>query len=138
MKIFVALAVLAVAASAQRGSEKDAPIVKQEQEVNFDGSYHSSYETGNGIAAQEQGQLKNAGNPEAEAEEVQGSFQYTAPDGTPIVLQYVANEYGFQPQGAHLPVAPTPPPIPPAIQRALDYIAAHPAPPEPSQGTRRF
>ncbi|NP_001161275.1 cuticular protein precursor [Tribolium castaneum] len=139
MKIFVALAVLAVAVSAQRGgSERDAPILKQEQEVNFDGSYHSSYETGNGIAAQEQGQLKNAGNPEAEAEEVQGSFQYTAPDGTPIVLQYIANEYGFQPQGAHLPVAPTPPPIPPAIQRALDYIAAHPAPPEPLQGTRRF
>ncbi|KAJ3654479.1 hypothetical protein Zmor_013666 [Zophobas morio] len=137
MKIIVALAVLVVAVSAQRGSsEKDAPILKQEQEVNFDGSYTSQYETGNGIAAQEQGQLKNAGS-EAEAEEVQGSFQYTAPDGTPILLQYVANENGFQPQGAHLPVAPTPPPIPQAIQRALAWIAAHPQPPEP-QGTRRF
>ncbi|CAH1368999.1 hypothetical protein MTP99_010485 [Tenebrio molitor] len=139
MKIFVALAVLVAVASAQRGgSERDAPILKQEQEVNFDGSYHTSFETGNGIAAQEQGQLKNSGHPDGEAEEVQGSFQYTSPDGTPILLQYIANENGFQPQGAHLPVAPTPPPIPPAIQRALAWIAAHPAPPEPQQGTRRF
>lgn len=128
---------LVAVVTAQR-SEKDAPILKQEQEVNFDGSYYSAYETGNGIAVQEQGQLKNAGNPQAEAEEVQGSFQYTSPDGTPIALQYIANEFGFQPQGAHLPVAPTPPPIPPAIQRALAWIAAHPPPPEPQQGTRRF
>lgn len=86
-----------------------------------------SYETGNGISAQEQGQLKNAGNPEAEALEVQGSYQYTADDGTPISVSYIADENGFQPQGAHLP---TPPPIPPAIQRSLDFLAANPQPEE--------
>lgn len=32
---------------------------------------------------------------------------------------------GFQPQGAHLPVAPE---VPEAIQRALQYIAANPNP----------
>lgn len=89
-----------------------------------------SYETGNGIVAQEEGYLKNAGNPEAEAQEVQGSYQYTADDGTPISVTYLANENGFQPQGEHLP---TPPPIPPAIQRALDYIAANPQPEEQQQ-----
>lgn len=62
---------------------------------------------------------------EDSAVEAQGSFHYTAPDGTPIALQYVANENGFQPQGAHLP---TPPPIPELIQRALDYIASQPKP----------
>lgn len=81
-----------------------------------------SYETENGIQAQEQGQLKNAGGQEP-AMEAQGSYQYTADDGTPISLQYIANENGFQPQGAHLPVAP---PIPDAILRALAYNAAHP------------
>lgn len=114
------------------GNEK-VPIIRQDSEVNFDGSYHSSFETGNGIVADEQGYLKNAGNKDTEAEEVQGSFQYTAPDGTPISIQYLANENGFQPQGAHLPVAPTPPPIPAAIARALDWIAAHP---EPEQGPK--
>lgn len=36
----------------------------------------SSYETGNGIVAQEQGYLKN---PETQVK--QGSFAYTGPDG---------------------------------------------------------
>ncbi|XP_019867085.1 endocuticle structural glycoprotein SgAbd-2-like [Aethina tumida] len=125
--LVVLLSIVGQVLSAQL-SGNEVPILSQDQEVNFDGSYRTSYETGNGISAQEQGQLKNAGNPDAEAEEVQGSFQFTAPDGTPIQLQYVANENGFQPQGSHLPIAPTPPPIPPAIQRALEWIAAHPEP----------
>lgn len=94
--------------------------------------FNFSYETGNGIVAQEQGQLKNAGNPETEALEVQGSFQYTADDGTPIALSYIADENGFQPQGEHLP---TPPPIPPAIQRSLDFLAANPQPEEQADGS---
>lgn len=57
-----------------------------------------SFEAENGIAAQERGQPKNAGSQEP-IEEAQGSFQYTAPDGTPIQLQYIANEGGFQPTG---------------------------------------
>ncbi|XP_017785754.1 PREDICTED: endocuticle structural glycoprotein SgAbd-2-like [Nicrophorus vespilloides] len=129
MKVaIVAFAFLAVAFAAQ--SDEQAPIVSQDSEVNFDGSYHHSYETGNGISAQEQGVLKNAGSKDGEAEEVQGSYQYTAPDGTPVKVQYVANEFGFQPQGDHLPVAPTPPPVPAAILRALEYIRTHPQQPE--------
>lgn len=121
---------MAAASAAQLSGNEPIPIIAQDAEVNFDGSYHSNYETGNGISAQEQGVLKNAGQKDAEAEEVQGSFQYTAPDGTPIQLQYIANENGFQPQGNHLPVAPTPPPVPAAILRALEWIAAHPQPEE--------
>lgn len=86
-----------------------------------------SYETANGITAEEHGQVKNVGSPDAEALEAQGSYKYTADDGTPISVSYIANENGFQPQGDHLP---TPPPIPPAIQRALEYNAAHPEPEE--------
>ncbi|CAH1117682.1 unnamed protein product [Phaedon cochleariae] len=116
----------------QAGSE--IPIVRYENEgVNADGSYQWSYETGNGISAQEQGQIKNPSAAEGGAAEVQGSYQYTSDDGTPISLTYIANEGGFQPQGAHLP---TPPPIPEAIQRSLEWNAAHPEQEQPSQPQR--
>lgn len=69
--------------------------------------------------------MKNFGNAQAEAMEARGGFRYTASDGSPIAVTYIANENGFQPSGAHLP---TPPPIPPAIQRALAYIASNPDP----------
>ncbi|ENN78661.1 endocuticle structural glycoprotein SgAbd-2 [Dendroctonus ponderosae] len=97
-------------------------ILSQTNDVGIDGSYRWSFEAENGIAAQESGQLKNA-NSQDPIEEAQGSFQYTAPDGTPIQLQYIANEGGFQPSGAHLPVAP---PIPPEILKSLEWNAAHP------------
>ena len=80
-----------------------------------------SYETGDGIRAQEQGYLKNAGaGPDAEAQTVQGSYSYTGPDGNTISLTYTADENGFVPQGDHLP---TPPPIPEAILRSLEQNA---------------
>ncbi|XP_017785752.1 PREDICTED: endocuticle structural glycoprotein SgAbd-2-like [Nicrophorus vespilloides] len=121
MKLLLVSAFIAVAFAAQ--SEEQVKIVSQHYEINADGSYKYDYETGNGISAQQEGSLKNAGNKETEAEEVKGSYQYTAPDGTPIKIQYVANEFGFQPKGDHLP---TPPPVPAAILKALEYIRTHP------------
>jgi hypothetical protein len=94
-----------------------------------------SFETGNGIVAEENGFLKNAGNPETEAQVAQGSSSYTSPEGLQIKLAYLADENGFQPQGAHLP---TPPPIPEAIQRALDYLASLPPNRPEGSPTRRL
>lgn len=53
----------------------------------------------------------------------EGGFHFTAPEGGQYAIQYVADENGFRPQGAHIP---TPPPIPDAILRSLEYNAAHP------------
>ncbi|KAK2588166.1 hypothetical protein KPH14_004210 [Odynerus spinipes] len=90
--------------------------IRNQQRDSFpDGTYTWSYETENGISASETGRPK-PGAPGQQAEAVQGRFSYTAPDGTPIQLDYVADENGFRPTGAHLP---TPPPIPEAIRRAL-------------------
>lgn len=79
-----------------------------------------SYATGDGQQAQAAGYLKNAGVKDQEAEVIQGSYSYTAPDGTPITVTYIADENGFRASGAHLP---TPPPVPEAIQRSLELIA---------------
>ncbi|KAF2893046.1 hypothetical protein ILUMI_13129 [Ignelater luminosus] len=98
-------------------------ILRQASEVNPDGSYQWNYETENGIAAEEQGHLQQSAASKEAGTAAQGSYHYTAPDGTPVAVQYVADENGFQPQSNVLPV---PPPIPPQIARALEWIAAHP------------
>nr|CAD7439246.1 unnamed protein product [Timema bartmani] len=87
-----------------------------------------NYETGNGISHEESGFLKDTGDPENQAQVVQGSSSYTSPEGIQIKLVYVADEFGFQPTGDHLPVKP---PTPVLIQKALDYLATLPSTPEP-------
>ena len=56
-----------------------------------------SYETGNGIKADESGKINNAG-AENEALAVQGSYSYVGDDGQTYSVQYTADENGFQPQ----------------------------------------
>ncbi|CAG9785084.1 unnamed protein product [Diatraea saccharalis] len=128
MKSIVLVSVLvAVAFAAPQAPSEPIPIVKQDSQVNGDGSYQYSFETGNGISADQKGDLKKVGD--VEALEVQGQFQYPGENGN-IQLTYTADENGFQPQGAHLPTAP---PVPEAIQRALAYIATAPPPAQSSQ-----
>ncbi|XP_015595888.1 endocuticle structural glycoprotein SgAbd-1 [Cephus cinctus] len=125
LKSSILLALLAAAAvAAPVDSETPISILSRSEDgPNPDGSYAWSFETANGIKAEEQGQPKKVDNAEDSSLAVQGSFSYKSEDGTPISLSYTADENGFQPRGDHLPVAPE---IPPAILRALEWIAAHP------------
>lgn len=93
-------------------------------------NFFRSYETGNSIVAEESGYLLNPGVPDEEAQHAEGSYSYTAPDGTLISVTYTAGPEGFVPKGDHLP---TPPPIPEAILKALEYIRSLPPSPEDSQ-----
>ncbi|CAD7090689.1 unnamed protein product [Hermetia illucens] len=116
---FVVLAVLVGLAAAQRPTQYSSPEAAAEvrsfsSDVSPDGSYRYSFETSNGIAAQEQG----VGGVQAA-----GAASHTSPEGVPIALTYTADENGFHPEGAHLPV---PPPVPEYVGRALAWIAAHP------------
>lgn len=63
-----------------------------------------SYETSDGVSRSESAVLKNQGT-ENEALSVRGTVSWTADDGQIYTLNYVADENGFQPSGAHLPVA---------------------------------
>lgn len=55
--------------------------------------FHFSYETSNGIRADEQGYLKNPGT-NVEAQVMQGSYSYTGPDGVLYTITYIADENG--------------------------------------------
>ncbi|XP_015114980.1 endocuticle structural glycoprotein SgAbd-1 [Diachasma alloeum] len=128
-KTLLAVAICATATwgAPQRSSggggsgDKDAVITSQQLEVSFDGNYINNFETSNGISHQESGAPKEIEGETAVVS--QGAESYVAPDGQQISLTWKADENGFQAQGAHLP---TTPPIPPEIQRALEYNAAHP------------
>ncbi|XP_017785746.1 PREDICTED: endocuticle structural glycoprotein SgAbd-2-like [Nicrophorus vespilloides] len=110
--------------------EPNVQIKKHESEIQKDGSYKYSYETGNGIAAYEDGYAFPVGQNQVSTV-AQGSFQWTSPEGKQVLISYVADENGYRPEGD----LPTPPPIPAAIQKALDWIAAHP---QKSEQQKRF
>ncbi|CAH0682062.1 unnamed protein product [Chilo suppressalis] len=124
MKLFLISALFGIAAAGyaaypeqssrpQASFEKNARILALDADVKED-SFRYNYETENGIKAEEQGH-------EADGIEAQGGFQYTGDDGQVYSISYAAGQGGFQPQGAHLPVAP---PTPEAILKALEQNAA--------------
>ncbi|XP_030572701.1 pupal cuticle protein Edg-78E [Drosophila novamexicana] len=127
MKFFIltAAVVLAVAQARPDSFDAQAELREFKSDLKEDGSYEYRFQTSNGIAQQEQG----AGGHYAS-----GSSAYYNPDGQLIQLTYTADENGFHPQGAHLP---TPPPIPAAILRSLEYIRTHPQK-DQRQGHVRF
>ncbi|KAI8041159.1 pupal cuticle protein Edg-78E [Drosophila gunungcola] len=127
MNKFFVLAVAALAIACVQADSFDAAAETREykSDLKEDGSYAYQYQTSNGIAGQESG----VGGYYAS-----GSNAYYAPDGQLIQLTYSADANGFHPAGAHLP---TPPPIPAAILKSLEYIRTHPHQ-ESRQGQGRF
>ncbi|EDS43453.1 larval cuticle protein 8.7 [Culex quinquefasciatus] len=100
--IVVFCMVLMAGLAAPVDDSQNAQIVKYESEnIGIDG-YRFEFETSDGTARQEQAELRNTGT-DAEAIVVRGSYSYVGPDGTQYVINYVADENGFQPEGAHIP-----------------------------------
>lgn len=102
-------------------ADKHAQIIKSEDHREKDGSYVTSYETSNGISAQEHGYVKNARSKEHETQVAEGYYSYIGKDGKKITVHYSADENGFRAHGDHLP---TPPPVPKEIQESLAKNAA--------------
>nr|XP_017014530.2 pupal cuticle protein Edg-78E-like [Drosophila takahashii] len=106
-------------AAPQYNQDAGAYITKSGADIQPNGQYNYAYETSNGIAAQESGY----GGAHAT-----GGFSWYSPEGQLVQISYLADENGYQPQGALLP---TPPPIPAAILKSLEYIRTHPQYVEP-------
>ncbi|XP_063699345.1 flexible cuticle protein 12-like [Culicoides brevitarsis] len=103
-KLIVLAGLIAVVCSAPLDDSANAQILKYESDnIGVDG-YRFAYETSDGVTRDEEAQLKNVGT-ENEAISVRGSYSFVAPDGQTYTVTYVADENGFQPEGAHLPKA---------------------------------
>ncbi|XP_046970366.1 pupal cuticle protein 27-like [Vanessa cardui] len=89
----------------QQAEEKNSAILKLDQEVGENG-FRYSYETSNGIQAEESG----------DTVQTRGAFAYKGDDGKVYSVTFTAGEDGYRPQGDHLPV---PPPTPEEILLAL-------------------
>ncbi|XP_014247074.1 endocuticle structural glycoprotein SgAbd-2-like [Cimex lectularius] len=97
---------------------KPVAVLSQNSNFNFDGNFNYDFQSENGISSQVVGSVKPLG-PDEQAQVLQGSYSYTAPDGTPVTTNWYADETGFHASGDHLP---TPPPVPEAIARSLDFL----------------
>ncbi|CAL4188901.1 unnamed protein product, partial [Meganyctiphanes norvegica] len=113
--VFVALLALAAAAPRPDSSLESAELVHDER-AQEGASYSTNVEIDNGISIAESG----------DDDGVQGTYQFTAPNGEIVVLTLVANAGGaqFESPSGHLPVAPLPvQAIHPIPQHALEAIA---------------
>uniref|UniRef100_A0A453Z3Q2 Uncharacterized protein n=1 Tax=Anopheles quadriannulatus TaxID=34691 RepID=A0A453Z3Q2_ANOQN len=96
MKTLIVLALIAIVAVA---ADQNAKVLRYENVQDGDASYKFAFESDDGIARQEQGELKT----EQEGMNVQGNFKFVADDGKEYVVQYVADSQGFHPEGDHIP-----------------------------------
>ncbi|XP_064547915.1 cuticular protein 47Eg [Drosophila montana] len=114
MKFIIALACLVTLAYAN----ENANVLKSVQEVNVD-NFKYALELDNSVNVAQEGQLKG------EELIVNGLQAWTSPEGEPVSIQYLADANGYQVLAANPPL-PTPPPIPEAILRSIEWIKAHP------------
>ncbi|CAO1320146.1 unnamed protein product [Diamesa tonsa] len=101
MKLLIVLAFCIAAALAV---PSEVEILKNVYE-NIGAGYKFGFEQSDGQAREEFAELKNVGT-ETEAISVKGSFSFIGDDGQTYTVTYIADENGFQPSAAHLPVAP--------------------------------
>lgn len=97
---------------ARAALDRNAETLRYDNRIEGD-TYTYSFETSNGITADESGIATNGVR-------AQGGYAYTADDGQVYRITYTADENGYQPQGDHLPTSP---PIPEEILRSLEENA---------------
>lgn len=81
-----------------------AEILRYESDVRPDG-YKFGFETSDGTQHDAEGHLKEGHDKEHAALVVHGSFSFVDKEGHKYQVNYVADEYGYQPEGTHIPHA---------------------------------
>ncbi|XP_011867273.1 PREDICTED: flexible cuticle protein 12-like [Vollenhovia emeryi] len=102
--IVVLCALVAVALAAPPHDYSQTVVVKETplDNIGIDG-YQYGYELSSGQAHHESAKLVNVGH-ENESLVVRGSYTYVDPEtNVKYTVNYVADENGFHPEGAHLP-----------------------------------
>ncbi|XP_027224488.1 endocuticle structural glycoprotein SgAbd-8-like [Penaeus vannamei] len=95
--VLVSSASLLVVADESYGAP--IPILKDDRTQDAYGGYSFDFESGNGIVRKESGK-------ESDGQAKEGGWRYTSPEGVPVEIVFVADQGGYRPQGAVLPVAP--------------------------------
>lgn len=95
--VAVSFLIAVTVAHPQSQQDKDATLVSNVFADDGAGNVNYAFESSNGIKQQASGQLKevddSTGNGQkVKTEALTGSFSYTAPDGTPITVNWVADE----------------------------------------------
>ncbi|XP_064543333.1 endocuticle structural protein SgAbd-6 [Drosophila montana] len=99
--LVVGLLLLAAACCTAR-PQGDVEVVEYESDNIGIGGYKFSYKLSDGTTRTEEAVVNNAGT-ENESLSVRGSVSWVAPDGQTYTINFVADENGFQPEGAHIP-----------------------------------
>lgn len=81
-------------------------ITHTENDNSGDGTFRWLSELSDGTRHEQSGYIRAGPDPEHPIQVIQGVISYISPEGQQIDLQYIADENGFQPQGAHLPALP--------------------------------
>ena len=99
-----ALVAVAVAAPQYQKQNQNVVVVKELLHDNIGlENYKYSYQLSDGQEKEENGEIHNFGT-ENESLHVKGSFTWVDPEtNQQYNVNYVADENGFQPQGAHIP-----------------------------------
>ncbi|XP_037941273.1 larval cuticle protein 65Ag1-like [Teleopsis dalmanni] len=100
MKFVIVFAALLAVALAR----PDAEITRLDSDVQPEG-FKFGVATSDGFIHDAEGHLLNVGSDHEEIS-VKGSYSFVGDDGQTYTVNYIADANGFQPQGAHLPVAP--------------------------------
>ncbi|CAD7083185.1 unnamed protein product [Hermetia illucens] len=95
MKVLVLL-ILSVIVIVQAFPQKEVPEIVLYETDGDDNSYNFQFETSDGIARVEKGELKESSVPGEQQLSVEGSYVYSDDQGKEHRVRYIADERGYR------------------------------------------